>query len=73
MIRFISIVASSLQGFSEIEPTDHPLGPGRIFTIWAKGQTQVGEEFLGKFMVIGIPRNLGTCFFFAFFADSNPR
>ncbi|CAI4221745.1 unnamed protein product [Auanema sp. JU1783] len=24
----------------EIEPTDHPLGPGRQFVIWAKGQAQ---------------------------------
>lgn len=23
----------------EIEPTDHPLGPGAIFLIYAKGQT----------------------------------
>ena len=27
--------------FLEIEPTDHPLGPGRQFVVWAKGQTQV--------------------------------
>ncbi|VDP00877.1 unnamed protein product, partial [Heligmosomoides polygyrus] len=24
----------------EIEPTDHPLGPGRMFVVWAKGQQQ---------------------------------
>lgn len=68
MIRFISIVASSLQGFSEIEPTDHPLGPGRVFTIWAKGQTQVGEEFLGKFMVKSrYSKKSWNLFFFCFF------
>ncbi|KAK6026603.1 hypothetical protein OSTOST_07411, partial [Ostertagia ostertagi] len=25
---------------TEIEPTDHPLGPGRMFVVWAKGQDQ---------------------------------
>ncbi|KJH45605.1 hypothetical protein DICVIV_08341 [Dictyocaulus viviparus] len=24
----------------EIEPTDHPLGPGQMFVVWAKGQQQ---------------------------------
>ncbi|KAK6053725.1 hypothetical protein COOONC_08771 [Cooperia oncophora] len=24
----------------KIEPTDHPLGPGRMFVVWAKGQQQ---------------------------------
>ncbi|KAI6175877.1 DOMON domain-containing protein [Aphelenchoides bicaudatus] len=28
------------RGIREIEPTDHPLGPGKVFVIHAKGQTQ---------------------------------
>ena len=35
--------------FSEIEPTDHPLGPGQIFGIYAKGQDlDVGGELYKK-------------------------
>ncbi|VDO45951.1 unnamed protein product [Haemonchus placei] len=28
------------RSIKEIEPTDHPLGPGRLFVVWAKGQQQ---------------------------------
>lgn len=30
---------------SEIEPSDHPLGPGEIFAIYAKGQTVHDHNF----------------------------
>lgn len=30
--------------FTEIEPSDHPLGPGKIFMIYAKGQTAGSYE-----------------------------
>uniref|UniRef100_A0A1I8BN16 EGF-like domain-containing protein n=2 Tax=Meloidogyne hapla TaxID=6305 RepID=A0A1I8BN16_MELHA len=29
---------------SEIEPTDHPLGPGNIFVLYAKGQLGIGRD-----------------------------
>uniref|UniRef100_A0A914ID37 EGF-like domain-containing protein n=1 Tax=Globodera rostochiensis TaxID=31243 RepID=A0A914ID37_GLORO len=28
----------------EIEPTDHPLGPGKLFLIWAKGQSKKHKD-----------------------------
>nr|CAD2189886.1 unnamed protein product [Meloidogyne enterolobii] len=29
---------------SEIEPTDHPLGPGKIFLLYAKGESKIGRD-----------------------------
>lgn len=30
--------------FTEIEPTDHPLGPGKIFLLYAKGESKIGRD-----------------------------
>ncbi|VDM67331.1 unnamed protein product, partial [Strongylus vulgaris] len=38
--RLISLSNDYFTFSLEIEPTDHPLGPGRMYVVWAKGQQQ---------------------------------
>ncbi|RCN37772.1 hypothetical protein ANCCAN_16323 [Ancylostoma caninum] len=46
----------------EIEPTDHPLGPGRMFVVWAKGQQQ-GAYTHGAPSALDAPNSSSTHFY----------